>query len=498
MSQEIIIIGGGLGGLFCGAILAKEGCRVKVFEKNVRIGGGLQSFVRRGEKFDTGMHILGGFMPNGSVYKLCSYLGIMDKLNLKKVDDECMDVIRYFSDSTEYRIGQGRENFISSLSGYFPEEASNIERYVDALYKMTDGIDFFHLRSGSANMYSLSSESFVAADEFIASFTSNKKLQDILAYLNSTYAGMAGHTPAFMHAMINVLYIEGTYRFVDDSYQLAELLSQIIIDGGGEIYAGTPVTHIVTENKEILYITDSKGNDHKADKYISAIHPCALLDLLDNGALPKAYCNRLQTIPNTYSAFILYLEMKENAFPYLNHTCYCQDDYGSAWDLSRYDDAWPRGFMYMTPPVGNQGEFSKKMIVVTPMEFGAVEQWKDSKLGCRPDAYDRWKDECADRILAMMSGIYPDIRERIAHITSASPLTIRDYYNVKDGALYGYRKDCENIILSQVPIFTRLKNLLLSGQNINLHGVCGVALTAVNTAEVVLGQDSVVKKINNL
>lgn len=41
MKQRVLIIGGGLGGLFSGAILAKEGLEVTVLEKNKIIGGGL-------------------------------------------------------------------------------------------------------------------------------------------------------------------------------------------------------------------------------------------------------------------------------------------------------------------------------------------------------------------------------------------------------------------------------------------------------------------------
>ena len=39
MKQRVLIIGGGLGGLFSGAILAKEGLEVTVLEKNKIIGG---------------------------------------------------------------------------------------------------------------------------------------------------------------------------------------------------------------------------------------------------------------------------------------------------------------------------------------------------------------------------------------------------------------------------------------------------------------------------
>ena len=35
----------------------------------------------------------------------------------------------------------------------------------------------------------------------------------------------------------------------------------------------------------------------------------------------------------------------------------------------------------------------------------------------------------------------------------------------------------------------------LTGQNNNLHGFCGVPLTAINTCEVILGQNSVIDKL---
>ena len=48
------------------------------------------------------------------------------------------------------------------------------------------------------------------------------------------------------------------------------------------------------------------------------------------------------------------------------------------------------------------------------------------------------------------------------------------------------------MMLSQIPIYTKVKNLYLTGQNINLHGICGVPLTAVNTAEAILGENTII------
>jgi all-trans-retinol 13,14-reductase len=51
--------------------------------------------------------------------------------------------------------------------------------------------------------------------------------------------------------------------------------------------------------------------------------------------------------------------------------------------------------------------------------------------------------------------------------------------------------------LSHVPVRTKLNNLLLTGQNINLHGILGVPLTAINTCAELVGMEYLLKKINN-
>ena len=68
--QKVIIIGAGLGGLVCAALLAKEGLDVTVVEKNQRVGGCLQSYRRDNAIFDTGMHIFGGMHEGGNIRRI--------------------------------------------------------------------------------------------------------------------------------------------------------------------------------------------------------------------------------------------------------------------------------------------------------------------------------------------------------------------------------------------------------------------------------------------
>ena len=77
---DVIIIGGGLGGLSCGVMLAKEGLSVCVLEQHSVIGGCLQSFHRNGRTLDTGMHYVGSLSEGQIMHQYFKYLGIMDSL----------------------------------------------------------------------------------------------------------------------------------------------------------------------------------------------------------------------------------------------------------------------------------------------------------------------------------------------------------------------------------------------------------------------------------
>ncbi|MBO4663963.1 MAG: NAD(P)/FAD-dependent oxidoreductase [Bacteroidaceae bacterium] len=499
MKKSAIIIGGGLGGLFTGAILSKEGLDVTVVEKNTTVGGGLQTFVRFGESFDTGMHVIGGMQEGGNIRKICKYLGILDKIHIKDVDADCIDRLYFAEDKKEYKIAKGRKNFVESLASYFPDQKDNLTRYVDAMFRITEELDLFYLRPTKNDIFMHSEDFIKSADAFIAQYITDERLQHIVAYMNPLYSGRGDMTPAFVHAIISVLYINGPSRFAGGSGLFAEVLKNLIIDNGGKVYVNEAVETIVTEDKNIKSIVTAKGRELVADYYISAIHPCTMLKMLDNPKVfPKSYRTRLEEVPNSYSAFTLNIKLKPNTFKYFNYTAYYMSKYNEIWNFGRTDNQWPLGFLYMTPPEIEQGEYSTKLIVTAPMAWEYVKKWENTTVGHRGEEYEAWKKECCEKLLDMMEEVHPGIRDCIDKINTASPLTIRDYYGVKEGGMCGFSKDYKNIILSQVPVVTKIPNLLLTGQCNNLHGFCGVPLTAIVTSEVILGMNYVINKINEL
>ena len=495
MKKKVVIIGGGLGGLFCGAILSKEGFHVTVLEKNATIGGGLQTFTRFGEVFDTGMHVVGGVQPGGNIWRICRYLGIADKMRVKEVDPDCADRLYFAEDQHYYTIAKGREAYVETLAKDFPQERENLKRYVDALFELTEELDLFYLRPTRKGLYNHSDDFLMAADDFIAKYISDKRLRSVVAYMNPLYGGRGGQTPAYVHAVISVLYINGASRFVGGSSHFAHLLADVIREHGGEVVACDAVTWVEVNNRKVAYVRTAKGRQYEADWYISDIHPCTLLTLMDEHTFPKAFRDRMNEIPNSYSAFSLYIKMKDGRFPYINHSEYYTQRYDEIWNFCRDEAFWPMGFLLMTPPEENQGPWSNKVLVTAPMQFDMVRRWENTTVGRRGNDYEQWKQARTDELLAQVEELHPGFREAIEAINASSPLTIRDFYGVKEGSICGFSKDCRNITLSQLPVVTKVSNLLLTGQNNNLHGFCGVPLTAINTCEAILGLNNVIEKL---
>ena len=77
----------------------------------------------------------------------------------------------------------------------------------DEIYRLTEEVPLFYLKEEPRGIVIHSDEFIWPADKLISHFISDEKLQEILAYLNPLYGGVEGHTPAYIHALINVLYI---------------------------------------------------------------------------------------------------------------------------------------------------------------------------------------------------------------------------------------------------------------------------------------------------
>lgn len=219
-SYDFVIIGSGLGGLECGYILADEGYSVCVLEKNHQLGGNLQVFSRDKVAFDTGVHYIGGLEEGQNLHQMFKYFGLMDKLDLVKLDAE-FDKITFEGDDKVYAHRQGYDAFARRLIEDFPEEEKAIHKYCETLQEVCSHFPLYSLQYSNDD-YLEDKVLSIGVKEFLENLTTNKKLQAVLAGSNMLYAGVADKTPLYVHALVVNTYIESSYRCVDGGAQIVK------------------------------------------------------------------------------------------------------------------------------------------------------------------------------------------------------------------------------------------------------------------------------------
>ncbi|ELR71287.1 Carotenoid cis-trans isomerase [Fulvivirga imtechensis AK7] len=495
---DIVIVGSGLGGLECGAILSREGYKVLVLEKNKQIGGNLQIFARNKRIFDTGIHYIGGLGEGQNLNKYFQFLGIMDDLKLQQLDEDGFDVISFEGDEIEYKHGQGYENFINIMAGYFPGEREGIIKYCEKIKEVCKSFPMYNLERMNSHLGSIPFLD-VNARDFIAICTSNKKLQYVLAGSNLLYAGEGDKTPLYVHALIINSYIESAWRCVDGGSQIGRLLARKIRDNGGKVLTHAEAKKFIVEDKKVRHVELADGRTFEADIFISNAHPAVTLDMIDETYIRKAYRKRITSLENSVSVFILYIVLKKKTIRYFNCNYYHFID-PDVWKGVSYGEQWPAGYALFTGASSRDKEYAETMTMMAYMDYNETKKWEDtfntvSKESPRGKEYEDFKTERAERMFDELEKRFPGIREHTEAYYTSTPLTYRDYIGTKDGSLYGVTKDYRNPMKSFISPRTKISNLLLTGQNLNMHGVLGVTIGAITTCSEILGHDKLMADV---
>jgi all-trans-retinol 13,14-reductase len=497
---DVIIIGSGIGGLVCGAVLSREGFSVCILEKNKQIGGNLQTFVRDKVIFDSGVHYIGGLAKGQNLYQVFKWIGLMDRLNLEKMDEDGFDRIITDTDDKEYQFAQGYEPFIRSLVNDFPLEEKAIRLYCEEIKAVCKKFPLYNLRNGDPQEKASVLET--SARAFIESVTANTKLQAVLAGNNFLYAGNGYETPFYIHALILNSYIESSWKCVDGGSQIAKILGRIIREHGGLIRTNWEVQEIVVAEKKVSHVVSTKGERVEADQVISNMHPVKTMELTETELIRNAYRKRLKSLDNTVSCFSLNLVLKKNSFLYRNYNYYFHRQ-GYLWSMANYTQAnWPLGYAVFFTASSKQRQYAETVSILTYMRFEEVATWENS-FNTVSDQQDRgtgyleFKNRKAAILLDCVEKKIPGLKEAIQSYYVSTPLSFRDYIGTDDGSLYGIAKDYKDPVKTIVPMRTKIPNLYFTGQNLNLHGILGSTMSALITCSAFIDLDNLIEKIRN-
>ncbi len=498
---DIVVIGSGMGGLVCADILSREGYTVCVIEKNKQLGGCLQTFTRDKVIFDSGVHYIGSMDKGQSLYQLFKYLGLMDRLKIQRMDDDVFDKIIIDNDTKEYDFAQGYENFISRLLEDFPQEEEAIRAYCDKMQEVCSKFPLYNLRMGGE--YNEKADVLeIDTQGYLESITSDRKLQAVLAGNNALYAGQENKTPFYVHALILNSYIESSYKCVDGGSQIAKYMAQNIRAHGGVIYRNMEVTRIIEKDGRISHVNTKDGRQIYGDHFISNIHPIQTLDIIDSDLIKNVYRRRLKSLNNSISSFTVNIVFKEESFEYFKHNYYYHKE-GYIWKLDQYtEENWPLGYALFVSASSRSPKYAQGMTLLTYMRYDEVAKWKDtfntvSDEDDRGEEYLEFKRKKAEKLIDLVEEKFPGLRSKIKSYHTASPLSYRDYIGNEDGSMYGIAKDYKDPLRTFISPRTKIPNLYFTGQNLNLHGVLGAAMSGLVTCTALMGNESVIEKVKN-
>lgn len=493
MKYDVIIIGSGLGGLECANILSRQGMSVLVLERQIQAGGCMQSYKRKGCTFDTGLHYVGGLDEGQTLHTTFKYLGLLD-LPWRRLDKEAFDKVTFLDngdgETETFCFAEGYDNFAHTLSERFPNERKALYDYVDMLRK-TDDEQLIALTAPTPPEQSLTNEMFSTnAYEWL-----HEKFKDelLINVLSGTALKMELHKetlPLFTFAHGNSGFIQSSWRLQGDGNILVKKLVDGIRRNGGEVVRNAEVTELIEKGGKIAYAVCSNGEHYEADIFISNLHPALTCSLVKESSIMKnIYRKRMARLENTFGMFTVSLRLKDGALPYFNHNKYVYER-PNVWELSEPHHN-SNGILISCPTNGNQID------LLTPMLWQDCEQWSNTTIGHRGEDYKAFKEAKTKQCISLAEKVIPGLQDIIEDTYTSTPLTYRDYNLTPEGCAYGIRKDCNMPMMTVLTPRTPIPNLLMTGQNLMLHGLHGVTMTALFTCADVLGKEKIKEVFNN-
>lgn len=477
--SQVIIIGSGLGGLECARILASQGRRVIVLEREQQAGGCMQSYRRGRFSFDTGMHYVGGLAEGQPLWNAFKTLGLLH-LPWVRLDSDGFD--RVTIGGQTFQLAEGYDKFIDILAADFPSEREALANYAGLLRKTDNGDPEFSEWAMKTNAWEWLNENF-----------SNELLINVISGASMKLELRKESLPLFTFLHCNSSYIQSSWRLRGDGSQIADSLIADIRRMGGQVVCDAEVETLVEQDGQIVEAVCRDGRRFRGSSFVSDVHPAVTLSWIkDSKKVRNVYRRRMSNLENTFGMFTVSLVLKPRSIRYFNHNDYVYRN-ADVWDF--YEKPGKVGGIMVSCRVPEEANitadrrivddelYASQIDLLTPMPWSAVAKWEDTTVGHRGDDYLAMKRKRAEECIALATTVIPDLTDAIEKVYTSTPLTYRDYTLTPCGSAFGIRKDSQNPLMTELSVRTPVPNLLLTGQSLILHGLQGVTMTALATSK---------------
>ncbi len=320
---EVAVIGGGLGGLSCAALLSKSGLKVFLAEQSNQVGGYCSSLQRDGYALNLGPTIFTGISEGGALDTLLRKLGIREKVRFIRSSlgviaggnallipddaDACMeklcskfpatreDIERFFSDIKAFR-GELRDVDEPGL----PSLIENLNQMMEQVYT----------HPLSSNWHYLSEKDLL--DEYFKEPALRSILAALIYSFNCEVGGLSAYHAAYL---IKELLIDGCGFPQGGLQNFSRLLADTVVGNGGILVTNNKVETIILQDspmgQRVVGLKMEDGSQVRAQAVVMAADPHQLIDhLLPPGSFPTRYSKRIGNYTLSPSAMVIFLGVR--------------------------------------------------------------------------------------------------------------------------------------------------------------------------------------------
>jgi phytoene dehydrogenase-like protein len=457
---DVVVIGAGLGGLTAGAILARAGRKVLVIERSNSVGGAASSY-KSGDLF-----------VEGSLHETSDPHDPRDPKHTVLARAGVIDAVEWIPAGTFYQARGGPldqpfvmpDNFDAArraLTERFPEARAGIhrllgemERIASAIGTLSQGTDAFkNPRTRLGALLKL----VPAIGDWRLSLS--QKLDSVFGDNEAVKCALAANLCYFhddpatlwwiFFAMAQGSYLLSGGRFVKGgSQRLSSALARAIKLAGGEVMVRRVVSAVTLDSQGragTVTHTARDGSDPRVVeclRVVSNAAPAALAPLLPSVAanrLAEGYTQRTASI----SLFALTLGL---AKPPREFGISAYSTQLLPRDMKRLSD-YAQGAALMADEPGN------RMPAMSIADYAAIDSGVPAPphvlLICGPDRLSNWDNSDTDAyrqkrarwqhaIVRYLDSLFPGLADAVVASSFNTALSVRQYLNAPDGAVYGF------------------------------------------------------------
>ncbi len=503
---DAIVIGSGIGGLACAAMLAKHGGRaVLVLERHYTPGGYTHVFHRPGYEWDVGVHYVGGVEPGSTVRRMFDEIsdGGIEWADMGEVYD------RIIIDGDIYDLPKGRRNLREMLVTRFPEEQGAIDGYFEAVRSAVSAAMPFQASKTLPGPVAALAGPVMRRDfrrwsdrttrEVLEELTSDQRLIAVLTAQLGDYGLPPAQSSFAMHALVASHYFRGGFYPVGGSAVFAESIIPVIEQAGGTVLVNAEVAEIQVEDGRAVGVRMAADNVViRAPVVVSDAGVSATFGQLvaPEVAQRVGLLDNLAEVEPSMAHLCLYLGFESTAeelgLPTHNLWIYPSDDYEGVFAASRQDPDAELPVLYVSFPAAKDPDFLNRhpgratVEIITAAPYDWFEPWSGSRWKRRAEEYEAFKESLAVRMLEGLYEQLPQLRGKVAFREISTPLTTAHFAGYSRGELYGLDHTPQRFAQGFLKPSTAIPGLYLTGQDIVTCGVAGAMFGGVLTATTLL------------